>query len=56
MVGYGCYFGFYDWLLKKLTDNKPEKANTFQILAGGSLGGITFWGVAFPLDTIKTLY
>ena len=56
MLGYGCYFGFYDWLLNTLTHNQQEKAHTWQILAGGSLGGLTFWGFSFPLDTIKTKY
>ena len=58
MVGYGCYFGFYDWTLQQLTKNKggKENANTLEILLGGSIGGVTFWGISFPLDTIKTLY
>ena len=29
MLGYGCYFGFYDWLLKALTHNQQEKAHTW---------------------------
>ena len=56
IIGYGCYFGFYDWSLRGLTQGRKENASTLHILLSGALGGIMFWGTSFPFDTIKTLY
>lgn len=55
-LGVACYFLAFDsakqHLKRRFAD--PEKESLL-VLTSGAIGGITFWAVALPFDTIKSL-
>lgn len=53
IISFGTYFHLYD-LLKRSYSKKNDKEIPFydKMLFGG-LSGMTAWGLAFPLDSIK---
>uniref|UniRef100_A0A6B2LCF2 Mitochondrial carrier protein n=1 Tax=Arcella intermedia TaxID=1963864 RepID=A0A6B2LCF2_9EUKA len=47
------YFGTYDWVKGKLS--KDGKASVPITMLSGGLGGMLYWVVVMPMDTLKTL-
>jgi solute carrier family 25 carnitine/acylcarnitine transporter 20/29 len=52
-IGLGCYFGFYDALIKHFTHD--GKVNLLGALFSGAMAGIGFWAFIYPVDYIKTV-
>lgn len=52
-VGLGCYFGTYEYLIRKFTHN-GEVSLVGSLTCGGA-AGISFWLFIYPVDYIKTL-
>jgi solute carrier family 25 carnitine/acylcarnitine transporter 20/29 len=52
-VGLGFYFGVYDLVIKRFTEN--GKVNLAGSLVAGACAGIGFWAFIYPVDYIKTL-
>jgi len=53
---YGTYFLTYEALLGVLADkNKPRsECPKSLVLFGGGMAGVTFWGIWYPIDILKS--
>lgn len=55
-LGVACYFLGYDFARARLRASPTlEGRDTAVLLAAGACGGISFWTIALPFDTIKSL-
>ncbi len=57
LVGYGCYFLGYDWLLRRMRGTEATQSSApgaLTVMTCGAFGGYCLWAVAFPLDVIKS--
>ncbi|EEY60539.1 Mitochondrial Carrier (MC) Family [Phytophthora infestans T30-4] len=53
-LGVAFYFLGYDFAKKRLSES-GKLGETATLLTAGAVGGISFWAVALPFDTIKSL-
>ncbi|KAK1929485.1 Mitochondrial basic amino acids transporter [Phytophthora citrophthora] len=53
-LGVAFYFLGYDFAKQRLTTSR-NLGETATLLTAGAFGGISFWAVALPFDTIKSL-
>ncbi|GLE07377.1 hypothetical protein PINS_up017539 [Pythium insidiosum] len=53
-LGVACYFLGFDFAKRHLTASR-QLNDTSVLLAAGAFGGISFWAIALPFDTIKSL-
>ncbi|CEG46783.1 mitochondrial carrier family [Plasmopara halstedii] len=53
-LGVAFYFLGFDFARRRLTES-GKFGKTATLLTAGAFGGINFWAVALPFDTIKTL-
>lgn len=53
-LGVACYFLGFDFAKQQLSQ-RTSIGDTSVLLTAGAFGGISFWAIALPFDTIKTL-
>lgn len=53
-LGVACYFLGFDFARQRL-QAAPQVSDTAALLAAGACGGLSFWAVALPFDTLKSL-
>jgi solute carrier family 25 carnitine/acylcarnitine transporter 20/29 len=55
VVGVTCWFSAYESARDVFfRNNQGNPPHSWQIAVCGGCGGLGFWGVAFPLDTVKS--
>jgi len=56
MLGYGCYFGFCETVLARLSPAGGTKKDVhpLKVMAVGMAGGVCYWVPVMPIDTIKS--
>lgn len=54
--GTACWFGAYETFLRAMTPPGARRADLppWVVIAAGALGGMAYWGVMYPADTVKT--
>lgn len=52
-IAYAVYFSAYDWILKKVSDGKPNP-EVHKVALSGAFAGVCFWFAVFPIDVVKT--
>lgn len=53
-LGVACYFLGYDFAKQRL-QRRESLSESAVLLAAGACGGLSFWAVALPFDTLKSL-
>jgi solute carrier family 25 carnitine/acylcarnitine transporter 20/29 len=55
--GVSCWLLGFDWAKQQLKkSNRTNSLSLGDLLIAGSFGGICFWAVALPIDTVKSAY
>ena len=54
VIGSSFYYGMYEFMVRVMTNQKRESASTFDYVLSGAVAGLSFWGVSYPIDIIKT--
>lgn len=55
-LGVACYFLGYDFARERLSKIQAlQGQDTAVLLTAGAFGGISFWAIALPFDTVKSL-
>ena len=54
--GTACWFGAYESFLRLMTPTSEIGAprNPLVVITAGALGGMAYWGVFYPADTVKS--
>jgi hypothetical protein len=54
--GTACWFGAYESFLRRLAprDADRDKLHPLAIIAAGASGGVAYWAVMYPADTVKS--
>lgn len=55
--GTACWFGAYESFVRVMTPvgGKREDLNPLAIILAGGLGGMAYWAVMYPCDTVKSV-
>ena len=54
VIGSTFYYGMYEFMVRLLTNQERESATTADFVVSGAVAGLSFWGVSYPFDIIKT--
>lgn len=54
--GTACWFGAYESFLRSMTPagTSREQLSSLTVVTAGALGGMSYWAVMYPADTIKS--
>jgi len=57
MIGNALWFGCYEFFCKVFTPKGKTKDDltAFHLMAAGALGGMSYWGIPYPIDSIKSV-
>ena len=55
--GVGAYYAAYEWARRILTPTGVDIRDVaaWRLMTAGAIGGIAFWCLAFPQDTVKSV-
>ena len=55
--GTACWFGAYEVFLRAMTPRgvRREELPSWMIVVAGALGGVAYWSVMYPADTVKSV-